>query len=77
MGQSVPNQKVEVYSEADSGHDATLVTVTNADGECELIFPSPGRHLLTAKLRQEAKDSSRANIDDFSVSILVEVMKEN
>ena len=76
-GQSVPDQKVEVYSEMDSGHDAMLATVTNADGECELIFPSPGRYLLTAKLRQDAKDSSRANIDDFSVSMLVEVRRKN
>ena len=77
-GQSVPDQKVEVYSEIDSGHDAALMTaVTNADGKCELIFPSPGRHLLIAKLRQEAKDSSRANIDDFSVSMLVEVRRKN
>ena len=66
-GQSVPDQKVRVYSEIDSGHDATLATVTNADGECELIFPSPGRYLLTANLRQDAKDSSRANIDVFIV----------
>lgn len=78
MGQSVPDQKVEVYSEIDSGHDAALMTAfTNADGKCELIFPSPGRHLLTTKLRQDAKDSSRANIDDFSVSMLVEVRRKN
>ena len=76
-GQSVPDQKVEVYSEMDSGHDAMLATVTNADGECELIFPSPGRYLLTAKLRQDSKDSSRATIDDFSVSMLVEVRRKN
>ena len=76
-GQSVPDQKVEVYSEMDSGHDAMLATVTNADGKCELIFPSHGRYLLTAKLRQDAKDSSRANIDDFSVSMLVEVRRKN
>ncbi len=75
--QPVPNQKVEVYSEMDSGHDAMLATVTNADGKCELIFPSHGRYLLTAKLRQDAKDSSRANIDDFSVSMLVEVRRKN
>ena len=78
MGQSVPAQKVEVYSEIDSGHDAALMTAfTNADGKCELIFPSPGRHLLTAKLRQDAKDYSHANIDDFSVSMLVEVRRKN
>ena len=76
-GQSVPDQKVEVYSEMDSGHDAMLATVTNAEGKCELIFPSPGRYLLTVKLRQDAKDSSRANIDDFSVSMLVEVRRKN
>ena len=75
-GQSVSDQKVEVYSEANSGHDATLATVTNADGECELIFPSPGRYLLTANLRQDAKDSSRANIDVFNISMLVEVRKK-
>ena len=76
-GQPVPNQKVEIYSEEDSGHDAVLITITNADGGCELIFPSPGRYLLTAKLRQEAKDASRANIDDFNVSMLVEVRRKN
>ena len=76
-GQSVPDQKVKVYSEMDRGHDATLVAVTNADGECELTFPSPGRYLLTANLRQAAKDSSRANVDVFSVSVLVEVRKED
>lgn len=75
-GQSVPDQKVQVYSEMDSGHDATLATVTDAKGECELIFPSPGRYLLTANLRQEAKNSSRANIDVFNVSMLVEVRKK-
>ena len=75
-GQLVPDQKVQVYSETDSGHNTTLATVTNADGECELIFPSPGRYLLTANLRQDAKDSSRANIDVFSVSMLVEVRKK-
>ena len=75
-GQSVPDQEVQVYSETDSGHDATLVAVTNADGECELIFPSPGRYLLTAYLRQDAKDSSRANIDVFNISMLVEVRKK-
>ena len=74
--QSVSDQKVEVYSERDSGHDATLAAVTNADGECELVFPSPGMYLLTANLRQDAKDSSRANVDIFSVSMLVEVRKE-
>ena len=73
-GQLVPDQKVQAYSEMDSGHDTTLVTVT--DGGCELIFPSPGRYLLTANLRQDAKDSSRANIDVFGVSVLVEVRKE-
>ena len=76
-GQLVPDQKVQVYSEMDSGHNTTLATVTNADGECELIFPSPGRYLLTVNLRQAAKDSSRANIDVFSVSMLIEVRKEN
>ena len=75
-GQSVSDQKVQVYSEMDSGHDATLATVTDADGECELTFPSPGMYLLTANLRQDAKDSSRANIDVFNVSILVEVRKK-
>ena len=75
-GQSVPDQKVKVYSETDSGHDATLAAATNADGECELTFPSPGRYLLTANLRQDAKDSSRANVDIFSVSMLVEVRKK-
>ena len=75
-GESVPNQEVQAYSEIDSGHDSTLAAVTNADGECELVFPSPGRYLLTANLRQDAKDSSRANIDIFSVSVLVEVRKE-
>ena len=75
-GQSVSDQKVQVYSEMDSGHDATLVAVTDAKGECELTFPSPGRYLLTANLRQEAKDSSRANIDVFNVSMLVEVRKK-
>ena len=75
-GQSVPDQKVKVYSETDSGHDATLAAATNADGECELTFPSPGRYLLTANLRQDAKDSSRANIDVFNISMLVEVRKK-
>ena len=75
-GQSVPGQQVRAYSEADSGHDATLTTVADAGGECELIFPSPGMYLLTANLRQAAKDSSRANVDIFSVSMLVEVRKE-
>ena len=75
-GQSVPGQKVQVYSEMDSGHDVTLVAVTNADGECELTFPSPGRYLLTANLRQDAKDSSHANIDVFNISMLVEVKKK-
>ena len=75
-GESVPDQEVQVYSETDSGHDATLVAVTNADGECELIFPSPGMYLLTANLRQDAKDSSRANIDVFNISMLVEVRKK-
>ena len=72
-GQLVPDQEVQVYSEMDSGHDTTLAAVTNADGECELTFPSAGKYLLTARLRQEAKDSSRANIDVFNVSMLVEV----
>ena len=76
-GQSVPNQEVQAYSEMDSGHDPMLATVTDADGECELVFPSPGRYLLTADLRQAAKDSSRANVDILSVSMLVEVRKEN
>ena len=75
-GQSVSDQKVQVYSERDSGHDATLAAITNADGECEIIFPSPGMYLLTANLRQDAKDSSRANVDVFSVSVLVEVRKK-
>ena len=75
-GQSVPDQKVQVYSERDSRHDATLNIVTNTDGECELIFPSSGKYLLTANLRQAAKDSSRANVDIFSVSMLVEVRKK-
>ena len=75
-GQSVPGQEVQAYSEMDSGHDTTLATVTDAKGECELTFPSPGRYLLTANLRQDAKDSSRANIDVFNVSILVEVRKK-
>ena len=75
-GQSVSDQKVHVYSEMDSGHDVTLVAVTNADGECELTFPSPGMYLLTANLRQDAKDSARANIDVFNVSMLVEVRKK-
>lgn len=74
--QLVADQKVQVYSEMDSGHDATLAAVTDGDGECELIFPSPGKYLLTANLRQEAKDSSRANIDVFNVSMLVEVRKK-
>ncbi len=76
-GQLVVDQKVQVYSEMNSGHDAMLVTVTDADGECELIFPSSGRYLLTARLRQDAKDSSRANIDVFNVSMLIEVKNEN
>ena len=76
-GESVPNQEVQAYSEMDSGHDPMLATVTDADGECELVFPSPGRYLLTANLRQEAKDSSRANVDIFNVSMLVEIRKEN
>ena len=76
-GRLVPDQKVEVYSGMSSGHDTTLATVTNAEGECELIFPSPGKYLLTANLRQAAKDPSRANIDVFNVSMLVEVRKEN
>lgn len=75
-GQLVPDQKIQVYSEMDSGHDTTLATVTNADGECELIFPSPSRYLLTVNLRQDAKDSSRANVEIFSVSVLVEVRKK-
>ena len=75
-GQLVPVQQVQAYPEMGSGHDATLAAVTDTDGECELIFPSPGRYLLTANLRQDAKDSSRANIDVFNVSILVEVRKK-
>ena len=75
-GQLVPGQEVQAYSEMDSGYDATLVAVTNADGECKLIFRSPGMYLLTANLRQDAKDSSRANIDVFNVSILVKVRKK-
>ena len=75
-GQLVPAQEVQAYSEMGSGHDTTLVAVTDADGECELIFPSPGMYLLTARLRQDAKDSSRANIDVFNVSMLVEVRKK-
>ena len=75
-GQSVPGQQVRAYSETASGYDTTPATVTNADGECKLIFPAPGRYLLTANLRQDAKDSSRANIDIFSVSMLVEVGKK-
>ena len=76
-GQSIPGQQVQAYSEMGSGHDATLAKVTNADGRCELKFPFPGRYLLTVSLRQDAKDASRANIDVFSVSMLVEVRKEN
>ena len=75
--QSVPDQEVQVYSEMDSGHDTKLATVTDADGECELIFPSPGRYLLTTNLGQDAKDPSHANVDIFSASMLVEVRKEN
>ena len=75
-GQSVTGQHVHAYSEMDSGHDATLAAVTDADGECELIFPSPGKYLLTVNLRQDAKDFSRANIDVFNVSMLVEVRKK-
>ena len=75
-GELVPGQEVQAYSEVDSGHDTPLVTVTNANGECELIFPSPGMYLITARLRQDAKDSSRANIDVFNVSMLVEVRKK-
>ena len=75
-GQLVPGQEVQAYSEMGSGHDPPLVAVTNAKGECELTFPSPGMYLLTANLRQAAKDSSRANIDVFNVSMLVEVRKK-
>ena len=75
-GQLVSDQKVKVYSEMDSGHDSMLAAVTDAKGECELIFPSPGKYLLTANLRQAAKDSSRANIDVFNISMLVEVRKQ-
>lgn len=75
-GQLAPGQEVHAYPETGSGHDTTLAAVTNADGECELIFPSPGRYLLTAYLRQAAKDSSRANIDVFNISMLVEVRKK-
>ena len=76
-GQLVPGQEVQVYSEMDSGHDTMLAAVTNAGGECELTFPSTGMYLLTARLRQDAKDSSRANIDVFNVSMLVEVKNKN
>ena len=75
-GQSVPAQQVRAYAETASGYDTPLVTVTNADGECELTFPSPGMYLLAANLRQAAKDPSRANVDIFSVSMLIEVRKE-
>ena len=75
-GQSVPGQEVQAYSEMDNGYDTPLAAVTNANGECELIFPSPGLYLLTARLRQDAKDSSRANIDVFNISVLVEVRKK-
>ena len=75
-GQLVPGQQVQAYSEMGSGYDTPLATVTDADGECELIFPAPGRYLLTANLRQDAKDSSRANIDVLGVSMLVEVRKK-
>ena len=75
-GQLVPGQQVQAYSETDSGYDTTLATVTNAEGECELIFPSPGMYLLTVRLRQDAKDSSRANVDVFNISVLVEVRKK-
>jgi len=75
-GQLVPGQEVQAYSETDSEYDTPLVTVTNVNGECELIFPSPGMYLLTTRLRQDAKDSSRANIDVFNVSVLVEARKK-
>ena len=75
-GQLVPGQEVHAYPETGSGHNITLAAVTDGDGECELIFPSPGKYLLTANLRQEAKDSSRANIDVFNISVLVEVRKK-
>ncbi len=75
-GQLVPGQEVHAYPETGSGHDTTLAAVTDADGECELTFPSPGKYLLTANLRQDAKDSSRANIDVFNISMLVEVRKK-
>ena len=75
-GQLVPGQEVQAYSETDSGYDTPLATVTDVDGECELIFPSPGMYLLTTRLRQDAKDSSRANIDVFNVSVLVEARKK-
>ena len=75
-GQSVPSQQVRAYSEMDSGHNTPLATVTNADGECKLIFRASGKYLLTANLRQDAKDSSRANVDIFSVSMLIEVRKK-
>ena len=75
-GQSVPSQQVRAYSEMGSRSNRPLVTVTNADGECKLIFRASGKYLLTANLRQAAKDSSRANVDIFSVSMLVEVRKE-
>ena len=75
-GQSVPSQQVQAYSEMGSGRNRPLVTVTNADGECKLIFRASGKYLLTANLRQAAKDSSGANVDIFSVSMLVEVRKK-
>ncbi|MCE2396147.1 DUF4198 domain-containing protein [Candidatus Poribacteria bacterium] len=75
-GELVPGQEVQAYSEMDSGYDTPIATVTNAKGECELIFPSSGMYLLTTRLRQDAKDSSRANIDVFNVSMLVEVRKK-
>ena len=75
-GQSVPRQQVQAYSEMDSGPNRPLVTVTNADGECKLIFRASGKYLLTANLRQDAKDSSGANIETFSVSMLIEVRKK-
>ena len=60
----------------DSGPNRPLATVTDADGECKLIFRASGKYLLTANLRQDAKDSSGANIETFSVSMLVEVRKK-
>ncbi len=75
-GQSVSGQQIRAYSEMDSGPNRPLVTVTNADGECKLIFRASGKYLLTANLHQDSKDSSGADVDIFSVSMLVEVRKK-